>query len=66
MKAFGCSCEKVMGWCIAQCKTLLFCAKTIVCVKKSHEEKHFWPSGDFLVRYFHDAFLRNYIERQLL
>jgi len=23
------SCEKVMGWCTAQCKMLLFCAKTI-------------------------------------
>jgi len=47
---------------------LLFCAKTIV--KESHkfelsrlkkkkkktERKTFWPSGDFLVRYFRDAF----------
>jgi len=24
------SCEKVMGWCTAQCKMLLFCTKAIV------------------------------------
>jgi len=48
---------------------LLFCAKTIVKEsrkfelarlkkkkKKKKKEKHFWPSGDFLVRYFRDAF----------
>jgi len=41
---------------------LLFCAKTIV--KESceferpseEEERTFWPSGDFLVWYFRDAF----------
>jgi len=56
------SCEKATGWCTAQCKMLLFCAKTIV--KESHsfelarlkKKKTFWPSGDFLVRYFHNAF----------
>ena len=59
--------EKVMGWCSAQWKTLLFCVKTIVKEshkfelarhkkkkkkKKKQKEKHFWPSGDFLVWYF--------------
>jgi len=60
-----------MGWCTAQWKMLLFCVKTIVkesrkfelaCLKKKKKkkkkkkEKTFWPSGDFLVRYFRDAF----------
>jgi len=49
---------------------LLFCAKTIVkesrefelarlkkkTNKKKKKEKTFWPSGDFLVRYFRNAF----------
>jgi len=50
---------------------LLFCAKTIVKAlrkfelahlkkkkkkKKKKEKKTFWLSGDFLVRYFRDAF----------
>jgi len=46
---------------------LLFCAKSIVKEsgkfelarlkkkKKKKEKKTFWPSGDFLVRYFRDA-----------
>ena len=52
--------KKAMGWCIAQWKMLLFCAKTIVKEsrkfelarlkkkkkKKKKKEKHFWPSGD--------------------
>jgi len=29
--------QKVMGWCIAQCKMLLFCAKTVV--KESHNSE---------------------------
>ena len=43
--------KKVMGWCTAQCKMLLFCAKTIVkesckfeqarLKKKKKKEKHF-------------------------
>jgi len=33
---------------------LLFCAKTIV--KEEEEEETFWPSGNFLVRCFRDAF----------
>jgi len=40
--------EKVMGWCTAQCKMLLFCMKTIV--------KAAAASGNFLTWYFHDAF----------
>jgi len=48
-----------MGWCTEQCKMLLFFAKTIMKdsrnfelahLKKKKKEKHFWPSGDFLVR----------------
>jgi len=50
---------------------MLFCAKTIVKEsrkfelarlkkkkkkKKKEERKTFWPSGDFLVRYFRDTF----------
>ena len=31
------SCEKVMGWCTAECKMQLLCAKTIV--KESHNFK---------------------------
>ena len=55
------SCEKAMGWCIAQ-----FFAKTIMkessnfelaCLKKKKKKKKtFLPSGSFLVRYFRDAF----------
>ena len=52
--------KKAMGWCTTQWK-MLFCAKTIV--KESHKfelavwrRKTFWPSGDFLVRCFCDAF----------
>jgi len=57
-----------MGWCTAQFKTLPFSMKTIVkeshnseiaCLKKKKKEsekKMFWPFGDFLVRYFHNAF----------
>ena len=62
--------KKVMGWCTAQWKMLLFCAKTIVNVtqiwtspseeeeeeEEEEERKTFWPSGDFLVWYFHNAF----------
>ena len=33
------SCEKVMGWCTAQCEMLLFCVKTVV--KEEEEEKQF-------------------------
>jgi len=29
------SCEKMMGWCTAQCKMLLFCVKAVV--KESHD-----------------------------
>jgi len=56
---------------LVHCKMLLFYAKTIV--KESHnfklahlkkkkkkERKTFWPSGNFLVQYFHDAFLRHW------
>jgi len=62
------SCKKAMGWCTAQRKILLFCAKTIVKdlrnfelarlkkKKKKKERKTFWLSSDFLVRYFRDAF----------
>ena len=61
------SCEKVMGWCTAQCKMLLFCAKTVVKEsrnfelahlkkKKKKERKTFWLSSNFLVQYFHNAF----------
>ena len=56
--------KKAMGWCTAQWKMLLFYAKNIV--RESHkfeleeeeeeERKTFWPSGDFLVQYFHNAF----------
>jgi len=60
------TCKKVMGCCSAQWK-MLFCVKTIVkesCKfelarlkkKKTKGRKTFWPSGDFLVWYFHDAF----------
>jgi len=62
--------KKAMSWCTAQWKMLLFCAKFITkgsrkfelaCLKKKKEEKKkkektFWPSGDFLVWYFCDAF----------
>ena len=59
--------KKPMGWCTAQWKMLLFCAKTVVKEsrkfelarlkrKKKKERKTFWPSGNFLVRYFHNAF----------
>ena len=52
--------KKVMGWCTAQWKILLFCVKTIVKVmqissEEEEERKTFWPSGNFLVRYFCDA-----------
>ena len=54
--------KKAMGWCTAQWK-MLFCAKTIVKVmqiwtspSEEEERKTFWPSGDFLVRYFRNAF----------
>jgi len=60
------SCEKAMGWCTAQWKMLLFCAKTIMkkssnfelarLNKKKKERKTFWSPGDFLVQYFHDPF----------
>jgi len=63
--------ERVMGWCTAQCKMLLFCAKTIVkeshnfeiaCLqKKKKERKENWLFGDFLVWYFHNAFLYHYM-----
>ena len=57
--------KKAMGWCTTQWKMLLFCAKTIVKESRKFElarlkkkkEKHFWTSGDFLVRCFRDAFL---------
>jgi len=29
--------------------------------KKKRERKTFWPSGDFLVRYFRDAFYRHWV-----
>ena len=61
--------KKAMGWYTAQWKMLLFCAKnhcervTQIWTSPSEEEeeedgerKTFWPSGDFLVRYFCDAF----------
>jgi len=42
---------------------LLFCAKNIVRKSRKFEQeeeeeerKTFWPSGNFLVQYFHDAF----------
>ena len=47
--------EKAMGSCTAQCKILLFCAKTVkidsrnielACLKKDVENR-FWPLGDF-------------------
>jgi len=51
-----------MGWCTAQCKitqTIMkeSCNFEIACPKKkkNKERKTFWPSGDFLVRYFRDA-----------
>jgi len=51
--------KEAMGWCTAQWKMLLFCAKTIMSharLKKKNEQT-FWPSGgDFLVWYFRDAF----------
>ena len=31
------SCEKVMGWCTAQCKMLPFCAKAIVKESRNFE-----------------------------
>jgi len=61
-------CEEkiVMNWCTARWKMLLFCVKTIVkesrkfelvCLKKMMiKKKTFWPSGNFLVWYFRDAF----------
>ena len=51
------SCEKVMGWCTAQCNMLLFCMKTIMkesynfelaCLKKKKRERSlvtFWFSA---------------------
>ena len=48
--------QKAMGWCTAQCKTLLFCAKTIMKesrnfevarLKKKKEEKHFGHLATF-------------------
>ena len=60
-----------MGWCTAQWKMLLFCAKTIVKESRKfelarmmmmmmmmmmEEEEESWPSGDFLVQYFCHAF----------
>ena len=57
------TCKKAMGWCSAQWKMLLFCAKESckfelarLKKKKKKKEKTFWPSGDSLVRYFRDAF----------
>jgi len=53
-----------MDKCTAQCKMLLFCVKTIVHtiwtsypVWRRRRRKAFWPSGDFLVWYFRNAFL---------
>jgi len=34
------SCEKVMGWCTARCKMLLFCAKTVVKESRNFEPAH--------------------------
>ena len=61
--------RKVMGWCTAQHKLLLFCVKTtmkescnfeLACLKKKKkkkkETKTLWLSSDFLVWYFCDAF----------
>ena len=58
-----------MGWCTAQWKNI---NATLLCEtimkesskfelahlekKKKKSEKTFWPSGNFLVQYFHDAF----------
>ena len=52
------SCEKAMGWCSAQCKMLLFWAKTIfelAHLKKKGKNK-IWPSGNFLIQFFRDVF----------
>ena len=56
------TCKIAMGWCTAQWKMLLFCAKKESQIwtshlqkKKKKESKTFWPSGDFLVQYFCDA-----------
>jgi len=54
-----------MGWCTAQWKMLLFCAKTTVKESRKFELAHLKkirkknilpPFGDFLVWYFRDAF----------
>ena len=59
--------KKAMSWCTAQRNTLLFCAKTVMKTvtqiwtspseeDEEEERKTFWPSGDFLVRYFPNGF----------
>ena len=61
-----------MGWCTAQCKVMLFYVKTLVkeswnfelarlIKKKKKERKTFWPSGNFLVWYFHNAFSLHWV-----
>jgi len=57
-----------MGWCAAQWKMLLFFAKTIVkesckfeLARRRRRRRRFWLSGDFLVRYFRDAFKLHWV-----
>jgi len=54
--------KKAVGWCTAQCKMLLFHARTIVRDLDNIEEerKTFGPFWEFLVWYFCDAFLRHW------
>ena len=49
--------KPAMGWCTAQWKMLLSCKFELAHLKKKKKEgRTFWESGNFLFRYFCDAF----------
>ena len=54
--------KKAMGWCTCSVKNAAVLCETIVKGSRKFElarlkkKETFWPSGDFLVRYFRDVF----------
>jgi len=50
------SCEKTIGWCTAQSKTLLLRAKTIVMELRTFEPAHLKRNNKVLILYLHNVF----------